>query len=339
MTASEKTLSSQKNLTTLEKGSIDDKAKSIRDSAILLLDKVFKPDGSIYGIVILMILLGSTVWSFTFSMTIDVPNFFWQIDQNSIAKGVESLINPLIYTTLFFSFWLWASGSKRLFIKLFSIKVFLVWEISIVLIPIITLSIDGFNIVFLYFSPFIAIFIITFYLYAKYFLLSIKRKKPLKATLRFAIYKSFLSSQNNLKKQVKSRLASQMLAAAPIHILMVVVILNSFSSATTHLQSEKFLTIFPNAPGKVAVYRNGEYWIVKDVRKIPRILPSIEKNSLIMLPETNIAKIDDPKYSSIKTTKNRYKLIKLANIEDALDGISKKLIPEIILKLPEEAIE
>lgn len=295
---------------------------------------LFSPGGPIYGFSVLLILLGSSVWSIFFYKNIEIPNFYWQWDQNAIARGVISLLSVLssgaiflfINSKLRYLFGVWG--------KIFTRKIFHVWILTHIIYNLYCIFSISPNFFSFYFIGPCLIFAFAFLDIYRIMYVSHSKKKKLYAVAECVCRFHRIKSQNNDRNLMRDPSTSKSVALLPFYIFSILVAFNSASDALSYMKHERKWVRFVNHPDKIAIYKVGDYWIVKEVVRVSYFDSEIGQKVLVVMPGSQLIKIEEKSYDSIEMTKNEYKIIDFSSMY--FDQSKLEFHPKILRHLGEK---
>lgn len=258
----------------------------------------FKPDGATYGFVAFLVIVSSTVWATVFHFRLRIPNYFWQLDHNAIAHGISSVVFIFIYTMLFWFAWRSLIARKRMIFKVLAWHIYTAWFVFVTVAPLVPLAFGEETFWVTPALPFATLVFLSVLTYINCWLIHKKSRTSLDHAIRRRIRKNIVKQLRQFDHERRAKHAIGLYVALPVYMVLFLVAMHAAIDALSFGFVKQTWTVFDGVPGQVAVYRNGEYWIVKDVRRI--------SDTLLMYPKTRLVKVDDPKYSVVRFTTERY---------------------------------
>jgi hypothetical protein len=270
-----------------------------RSDALTQIAAILKPDGWIFGLIAASLVLASAAWAFVFHLQMRLPFHLWQWDHNVLAKGVETIFAIFLWTVVVAALYDALLSRSWKLVRHMADHLWTAYLAGLILLPFAFLAWDEGGL-------WMMIIVFTFPITATAFdwgkAAMWIRKNNRSIGHRFTRIRRLRAV--DLKRQLDRNLpgvyAREFYVLDPIYLFAVLIVFHGAIAGFAYTWQSRHWVMFPDEKGKIAVFRTGDFWVVKQARRVDDIL-LIDESSIMV-------KMDDPKFSKIRMTEKSYRL-------------------------------
>jgi hypothetical protein len=274
--------------------------------------ELLKPDGWTFGLIATAVLGASATWAFVFHFRLQVPSVLWQWDHNVLAKGVEAVFHIFAWSVLCLILLDVLHVRRNIVTRQVADHVWTTYLLGLFTLPVLYCGLEEFEGVLLAFA-------LTLSAAPLLALTDVVRMKAcpmvpgsILHNLRRLRRRRLIAAKVHIETQMTRPFSVNVFGFAPIYLIVFSAMFHGFMLGFAETWLPKHRILLAEGKNKIALFRSGDYWVVKSAIRVD--------DTLLLEPTTHLLKIEDPIASKIRISTGKYRL-------KPLDGLLKDLGP------------